>query len=65
MIAVTWWIDDRGTTEVAGGQAVSDGGQAVSDTDGDGDIDSDDTTTTTTTEPPYEGWSDPSKAGQP
>ncbi len=56
IIAVTWWIDDRGTTDVAGGTPIT-------DTDGDGDIDAADATTTTT-EPPYEGWSDPSKAGQ-
>ena len=53
VIVGTWWVDDRGTTDVGpvGAAEVGGSGEAA--------------TTTTTTAPPYEGWSDPSLAGQP
>lgn len=54
IIAVTWWIDDRGTANVPGAP------QPVSDVAG-----SDAAPSTTTTPAPFEGWSDPSLAGQP
>ncbi len=53
VIAVTWWIDDRGTDDIAANDGSGDQVDVAADA------------TTTTTEPPYEGWSDPSKAGQP
>ena len=56
VIAATWWVDDRGTTEIA--EIAEDGSGLATD-------DPDDTTTTTTTEPPYDGWSNPAKAGGP
>lgn len=52
VIIVTWWIDDRGTDDLAA--AVDDGETPVETAD----------ETTTTTEPPYDGWSDPSKSGE-
>ena len=52
VIAVTWWIDDRGTSDVMGATATSEAAGA-------------DRSTTTTTEPPYDGWSNPAKSGQP
>lgn len=54
VIASTWWIDDRGTTDEDG---------PVRDESGNVEVASGDTSTTTTTEPPYEGWSDPALAG--
>lgn len=51
VIGVTWWLDDRGSDDLA-------------DTDGEGEVAVEADATTTTTEPPYEGWSDPSKAGE-
>jgi hypothetical protein len=53
VIVATWWIDDRGDPDVGpvGAAEVPDDGGPAS--------------TTTTTVPPYEGWSDPSLAGQP
>ncbi len=54
MIVITWWIDDRGTDDLASrAGAPDDRGDLVVES------------TTTTTEPPYEGWSDPSESGQP
>ena len=53
VIAVTWWIDDRGTGDLASSEGSGEVAVATEQT------------TTTTTEPPYEGWSDPSKSGQP
>ena len=55
VIAVTWWVDDRGAVEVAS----PDGDSSVVD------VGTGDTSTTTTTRPPYEGWSDPAAAGEP
>ena len=52
VIAATWWVDDRGTAEV-----VAPADPTAVDV-GTGD------STTTTTAPPYEGWSDPSLAGE-
>lgn len=52
VIVGTWWVDDRGTTDLG-----PVGAAAVPGEGGDG--------TTTTTTPPYDGWSDPSLAGQP
>ena len=54
VIAVTWWIDDRGAGDVAVGDTGS--GEVAVATD---------ETTTTTTEPPYDGWSDPARSGGP
>lgn len=62
IIVVTWWIDDRGDLHASGELAIADDGSIVVDADAGG---ADETTTTTTTLPPYEGWSDPSLAGQP
>lgn len=53
VIAVTWWIDDRGVGDLASGNGSDDRADVVADA------------TTSTTEPPYDGWSDPSKSGQP
>ena len=55
VIAGTWWVDDRGTTEIA---EIADDGSVLAPTDPA-------ETTTTTTEPPYEGWSNPARAGEP
>ena len=55
VIAVTWWIDDRGDETVGGELAVADDGSVVEVATAD--------ETTTTTAPPYEGWSDPAQAG--
>ena len=52
VIGVTWWIDDRGDDGLEGEAVAGD------------DVAADDPTTTTT-EPPYDGWSNPAKAGQP
>lgn len=59
VIALTWWVDDRGTGTLDGLDPVG------AETDGDTSIASGDTSTSTTTEPPYEGWSNPAKSGQP
>ncbi len=61
VIAATWWMDDRGSTEATGPIADSSGQIDTAS----GDTASDDPTTTTTTEPPYDGWANPAKAGQP
>ncbi len=53
VIAATWWIDDRGSDELSASESSPGRADIVAET------------TTTTTEPPYEGWSDPSKSGQP
>lgn len=50
VIAVTFWVDDRGS-ETAGGIAATSTTGAAS--------------MTVTTEAPYDGWSDPAKAGRP
>ena len=55
VILVTWWIDDRGTTDIV--PPADERAGAVEVDAGDG--------TTTTTAPPFEGWSDPAQAGQP
>ena len=55
VIVATWWIDDRGDPDAGPGPA---GAAEVDEGDAPGE-------TTTTTAPPYEGWSDPSLAGQP
>ncbi|MFP5321686.1 MAG: PQQ-binding-like beta-propeller repeat protein [Acidimicrobiia bacterium] len=60
VIAVTWWIDDRGDVTAGGELAVGEDGEVIVEADGDSDP-----TTTTTTLPPFEGWSDPRLAGQP
>lgn len=52
VIAVTWWVDDRGTTELA------------SPRPGALDVDVEAGQEPTTT-PPDEGWSDPAAAGEP
>ncbi|MDE0805226.1 MAG: PQQ-binding-like beta-propeller repeat protein [Acidimicrobiales bacterium] len=54
VIAVTWWIDDRGSADLA--SADRGPGEVAVQTD---------ETTTTTTAPPYDGWSDPAASGQP
>jgi hypothetical protein len=51
VIVGTWWIDDRGEVDAAGAPVIAD--------------DRGEEATTTTTVPPFEGWSDPSLAGQP
>jgi outer membrane protein assembly factor BamB len=53
VIAVTWWIDDRGDPDVGpvGASELADGAENP--------------VGTTTTLPPHDGWSDPSLAGQP
>ncbi|HEU5084938.1 MAG TPA: PQQ-binding-like beta-propeller repeat protein [Acidimicrobiales bacterium] len=50
VILATWWIDDRG--DATAGDPVA----AASDGDA---------TTTSSSVPPYDGWSDPSLAGEP
>ncbi len=61
VIAVTWWVDDRGDADAGDrASASSDEGDAATVETGDTS-----TTTTSTTLPPYEGWSDPAQAGQP
>jgi outer membrane protein assembly factor BamB len=57
VIAVTWWIDDRGDPDV--------GPVAASELAGEDPEDPEAPAETTTTLPPYEGWSDPSLAGSP
>ena len=54
VIVATWWIDDRGSADDAGPVRDENGNVEVATGD-----------TTTTTEAPYEGWSDPSRAGEP
>ncbi len=56
VIAVTWWMDDRGSPDDSG---------TPRDETGSVDVSTGDTGSTTTTEPPYTGWSDPAQAGQP
>lgn len=57
VIAVTWWIDDRGDPDV--------GPAAASEVDGQDAEGSDEPAETTTTLPPFEGWSNPALAGEP
>ncbi|MDZ7674761.1 MAG: PQQ-binding-like beta-propeller repeat protein [Acidimicrobiales bacterium] len=56
VIAGTWWIDDRGSADVATDDPDT-------ETAGEVDVATDDTTTTTAA--PYDGWSDPARAGEP
>lgn len=55
VIAATWWVDDRGSADDAG---------PVRDQSGNVPVASGDTSTTSTTLPPYDGWSDPARAGE-
>ena len=51
VIGLTWWVDDRGTTAMV---EFADDGTVITPVE-----------TTTTTIPPYDGWSDPARAGEP
>src|SRR5690606_5240966 len=56
VIAVTWWIDDRGDPDAGPAAASELAGEEAEDAE---------PSETTTTLPPFEGWSNPALVGEP